>query len=215
MLDISKDHNLKQDIEKFIRSLGSGSLAVFGGEYEGGIYLQQIPDEIASCIVDVINIRDKGRFKNYLEIGAASGGATYLFNHFFNWDNVLLIDDNQHKYRHWCLRENILKHIKHEEFIGDSHTEEAFNFAKRFMFDLIFIDGDHTYEGVKKDIEMYLGLLNVGGLVLFHDTLFDRRSLGVKRAFEELKADENFKFINEYVSKTKRKLGLGLLQRIK
>jgi len=31
------------------------------------------------------------------------------------------------------------------------------------------IDGDHTYDGVKKDFEMYRPLVRKGGLVAFHD----------------------------------------------
>ena len=37
--------------------------------------------------------------------------------------------------------------------------------------ELIFIDGDHTYEGVKQDIIHYLPLLAPGGIMIFHDYL--------------------------------------------
>ncbi|MCS7366302.1 MAG: class I SAM-dependent methyltransferase [archaeon YNP-WB-062] len=35
--------------------------------------------------------------------------------------------------------------------------------------DFLFIDGDHTYEGVKKDFEMYSPLVRGGGIIAFHD----------------------------------------------
>ncbi|MDV7398787.1 class I SAM-dependent methyltransferase, partial [Arthrospira platensis SPKY1] len=35
----------------------------------------------------------------------------------------------------------------------------------------IFVDGDHSYEGVKKDIINYYPLLASGGLMIFHDYL--------------------------------------------
>lgn len=35
--------------------------------------------------------------------------------------------------------------------------------------DFLFIDGDHNYEGVKKDWDLYSTLLNKGALVAFHD----------------------------------------------
>lgn len=35
----------------------------------------------------------------------------------------------------------------------------------------IFVDGDHTYEGVKKDIRDYYPLLAPGGIMMFHDFL--------------------------------------------
>jgi predicted O-methyltransferase YrrM len=39
------------------------------------------------------------------------------------------------------------------------------------QLDLLFIDGDHTYEGVKSDFEMYSPLVREGGMVAFHDIL--------------------------------------------
>jgi len=35
--------------------------------------------------------------------------------------------------------------------------------------DFLFIDGDHSYDGVKKDFEMYAPLVNRGGIIAFHD----------------------------------------------
>jgi predicted O-methyltransferase YrrM len=56
-------------------------------------------------------------------------------------------------------------------FIGNSQTEEMKNKVKEFcpMFDLIFIDADHSYNGVKKDFELYKELLSPRGAILFHD----------------------------------------------
>jgi predicted O-methyltransferase YrrM len=39
------------------------------------------------------------------------------------------------------------------------------------QLDLLFIDGDHTYEGVKSDFEMYSPLVAKGGMIVFHDIL--------------------------------------------
>ena len=36
-------------------------------------------------------------------------------------------------------------------------------------FDFLFIDGDHSYEGVRRDFELYSPLAEVGALVAFHD----------------------------------------------
>jgi hypothetical protein len=33
----------------------------------------------------------------------------------------------------------------------------------------LFIDGDHTYEGVRRDFEMYSPLVRKGGIIAFHD----------------------------------------------
>jgi len=36
--------------------------------------------------------------------------------------------------------------------------------------DLLFIDGDHTYQGCKRDIEAWTPYVNSGGWIIFHDT---------------------------------------------
>jgi predicted O-methyltransferase YrrM len=55
----------------------------------------------------------------------------------------------------------------------DSHKEETVRKLKDIlgggMIDLLFIDGDHRYEGVRKDFEMYSPLVRKGGIIAFHD----------------------------------------------
>lgn len=51
-------------------------------------------------------------------------------------------------------------------------------------FDFVFIDGDHSYNGVKKDLQAYYPLVRPGGLFSGHD-YGHRRFIGVKRAVDE------------------------------
>lgn len=37
-----------------------------------------------------------------------------------------------------------------------------------YWFDLVFIDGDHSYQGVKRDIA-YASMVKTGGIIMFHD----------------------------------------------
>ena len=58
------------------------------------------------------------------------------------------------------------------------------------LFDLIFIDGDHSYRGVRKDYELYGPLIRPGGIIAFHDitrTLEEFPGIEVRRFFDELK----------------------------
>lgn len=57
------------------------------------------------------------------------------------------------------------------------------------FFDLIYIDGDHSYEGVKADLETAFALIKSPGLILMHDVLAldpPNSFPGVRRAFDEI-----------------------------
>ena len=55
----------------------------------------------------------------------------------------------------------------------DSHITESKNQISSILgeqkLDFLFIDGDHTYEGVKQDFEMYKEFVKPGGWIGFHD----------------------------------------------
>jgi len=63
-------------------------------------------------------------------------------------------------------------HNHHFEFFqGNSQHTHIYEkvTTKCPKFDLMFIDGDHSYEGVKNDFEKWTPHLKVGGYVLFDD----------------------------------------------
>jgi len=45
--------------------------------------------------------------------------------------------------------------------------------------DLLFIDGDHTWAGVKSDFELYSGFVKPGGIIAFHDINSGLEEFGV------------------------------------
>lgn len=63
------------------------------------------------------------------------------------------------------------------------------------QIDMLFIDGDHSYEGVKTDWELFSPFVTPFGIAIFHDTLWDLRpderyqrpDMGVPRFVEELR----------------------------
>jgi cephalosporin hydroxylase len=112
------------------------------------------------------------------EIGLSRGGTFYVLSQY--WPNATLISidlprgiDVEGKLfdRSW-VGELIRAFAKDVRVIfGNSHDQSTLDQLKAILngrtIDFLFIDGDHTYEGVKMDFEMYGPL--VKGIVAFHD----------------------------------------------
>jgi cephalosporin hydroxylase len=199
-----------QQIINIVENIGSDSNIIFGGKWEGGKNILQIPDEISPCIHAILN--SNVPLKNWMEIGAAAGGNTYLFNYFFNFENVVVLDDNQHPKHH--LRAEILKDIKNvKEFVGDSHSKEAIDFVKNLQltYDIMFIDGDHSYNGVKQDTDNFTPFLKNKGYVIYHDS---HLLPSIAQLKNELLQNPSFTHIGTYISPTHiRPLGVSCFQK--
>ncbi|SEV88801.1 Methyltransferase domain-containing protein [Chitinophaga sp. YR573] len=63
--------------------------------------------------------------------------------------------------------------IDFHDIQGDSHNQITVQRVKQLYpdndVDFLFIDGDHSYAGVKADFENYSTFVRPGGLIVFHD----------------------------------------------
>ena len=103
------------------------------------------------------------------------------------------------------------------DIIGDSTAPETIErvrsmLAGRFV-DLLFIDGDHGYEGVKRDYEIYGPLTR--HIIAFHDINLEWQGVGIKQFWDELKIKEQqtFSFVS-IDSWTEPEIRLGCATRI-
>ena len=57
-------------------------------------------------------------------------------------------------------------------FIKSTSEEAYYDFFVRqdIKIDVLWIDGDHSYEGVKTDFELYSNIMNDKGIIIIHDT---------------------------------------------
>ncbi|MDQ3820352.1 MAG: class I SAM-dependent methyltransferase [Acidobacteriota bacterium] len=159
-------------VRDLIRESGTDSLSHFGNGYthEGGLLLQQNPDEFAAL---TLFLRERAPHENYMEIGSASGGACLFLYREVGFTNVLSLDDGMHP-RAVAQKEHFGQIRNFKQFLGDSHSEEARRFLSENLkgsLDVAFIDGDHSYEGVWQDIELTLPFCRKGTLVILHDTV--------------------------------------------
>lgn len=92
----------------------------------------------------------------------------------------------------------------------DSHSAEVHQKIKALLggrpLDVLFIDGDHSYEGVKADYTMYGPLVRPGGLIAFHDTVY---IADVTRFWNEVKAGQDAEELTGPVPG--RGFGIGLI----
>jgi len=60
----------------------------------------------------------------------------------------------------------------HPRFIKSTSERAYYDFfvIQDIKIDVLFIDGDHSYEGVKLDFELYSKLMSPKGIILIHDT---------------------------------------------
>jgi predicted O-methyltransferase YrrM len=136
------------------------------------------------------------------EIGTAGGGTAFLFTRSAAANAMLISVDIAFDY---SRRVAIRQFAENQQTLfclqGDSHTTDTVRTVASLLhdrqLDVLFIDGDHTYEGVSTDFELYRPLVRKGGLIIFHDIVPDFRtkhgsdtlafSGGVPQFWEELK----------------------------
>jgi predicted O-methyltransferase YrrM len=149
--------------------------------------------------------------KTVVEIGTARGGVFYVLCQLASAAAKLLSIDlpggefgggymieDQKRFRSFAKGKQKLYFLRF-----DSHKLSTLNRVKQDLngdkIDLLFIDGDHTYEGVKADFDMYSPLVRNGGLIAFHDICFHpaHPTCKVDQLWAELKSQyEHWEFID-------------------
>jgi predicted O-methyltransferase YrrM len=136
---------------------------------------------------------------NYLEIGAYAGGSSCFMLQREN-TNVISIDLGNPIPKVVVL-ENIINHKNNNNYYkyieGDSQTLETKNKVIQFLLeskelgfdnlvDILFIDGDHSFNGLINDFTIYNDLVKVGGYIVFDDYRDDVHSAEVRQAVDSL-----------------------------
>jgi predicted O-methyltransferase YrrM len=145
--------------------------------------------------------------RTVVEIGTDTGGTLFLFSRVAAPDAVLVTVDQQplgalRNYSAWaivrrafaCDRQRVDLLIPRDSHDPTTVDEIRWRLGGRSV-DFLFIDGDHEYDGVKRDFELYAPLVGPGGLIAFHD-VNESNWPGVIRLWNEIKPDhETHEFV--------------------
>ena len=138
--------------------------------------------------------------KTYLEIGSYAGGSQSLISSHNYKTNCYTIDLGEPISKDIVIRNvDKFKNIKNtfKYYQGNSQDINIVNQVKTDLknVDILFIDGDHSRQGVLLDFKNYSDLVVNGGYIAFDDYLDFEHSPQVKGAVDEIVSGLN---LNEY-----------------
>jgi cephalosporin hydroxylase len=216
---------IKSIAKLYGRDVGKLVDLVFSFEYKQKIRsswtVSLKPLQVKSEIVYLCKVIQELNPKKIVEIGSASGGTLFLFAHVACPEKMVSIDLPAGSfgggYPSWKIP--LFKSLAKKKVIqlirADSHKEETLGKTRTLLkdekVDFLFIDGDHTYQGVKQDFQMYSPLVKKGGIVSLHDIATHDPASGceVDRFWSEIKP--TYRHI-EIIEKLDQKwAGIGVL----
>jgi predicted O-methyltransferase YrrM len=176
----------------------------------------QMEDEITELVNEVRTLRPRA----VIEIGTSMGGTLYLWTRFAAPDAIIIsIDLPRGKFGggYSPLRTPLYRRFARERqrlhlLRCDSHSPDTVSAVRELLggrpVDFLFIDGDHTYDGVRKDWESYGEMMRPGGLVALHDVGKNYDDTEVKRFWDEVKGRFQHR---EYLAHPQGFYGIGSL----
>jgi len=158
------------------------------------------PLQVREELLVLADIVGKLRPKVVLEIGTARGGTLCVLSRLADPNATIVSVDlpsgqfgGGYKWFHIPIFKRFPRRGQKLHLLrGDSHGPEMLRAVREVLgqrtLDLLFIDGDHSYDGVKQDFEKYMPLVTQGGMVVLHDIApHVLESCQVARFWNELK----------------------------
>jgi len=121
------------------------------------------------------------KMNTVVEIGTATGGTFYVLCQVAPPEaHIISIDlpggpfgggydlNDAHIFKTYAKKGQTIYLIPKDSHDGAT-KKDLLDRLKGKKIDVLFIDGDHSYQGVKKDFEMYEPLVEKGGIIIFHD----------------------------------------------
>lgn len=196
-----------------------------------GVGIWQYPNQFARYLLFLKEKFSEKPILRYMEIGVAAGGTFRVTREFLRFlcresgiDDKLVQCVGIDPAGPGCttrggetpftdsFREYLRDAGDSVEFVSLPSTDALPGILpKASDFDLVLIDGDHSYEGVRADHDLLRGRARI---TVFHDVVSDACP-GVVKKWEEVKSSEDasrtFEFCGQYEGVTGSYLGIGVL----
>ena len=194
-----------------------------GDGYCNSLDLKQSAPEI----FELVRILESNKVSRVLEIGSHKGGTLFIWAQLIKTrsESLLVSVDlpggdfggglkrgHESLFYSFCTEGQKLEIIR-----GDSHStavaEKVNGTVGHTGFDFIFIDGDHSYEGVKQDYEMYSKFIRPGGIIAFHDIVErpDQPNIQVAQFWRELTQSGELRTTELIGNAPHRQIGIGVV----
>lgn len=170
------------------RELASLAVGAFGA--------MQKWEELAKLVEEVVELAPKV----IVEIGIGKGGTSWCWSKLSSVEKLIAIDLPNGPWGGGpdglsidYIQANKINNCSFTYIPADSQAESTMNAVLTLLagspIDFLFIDGDHSYEGVKADYEKYSPLVRSRGIIALHDiTEHDpAQNCHVKEFWDELK----------------------------
>lgn len=158
-------------------------------------------------LYDIAKLYPKDYQVQYVEIGAFAGGSACLMLQHPNI-KVISIDlgtpiepqivaQNVEKFN---TQNHFYKYIQGNSSLLSTKTQLVQHISE---IDILFIDGDHSYQGVINDFNLYEDLVKDGGFIIFDDYNDLQHSPQVKPAVDDLipKISDRYNIIGVFENK--------------
>ena len=180
------------------------------------------PVQTRSEVVEYACIVAELRPRTAMEIGTFRGGTLFIHSRLATPDATLISIDlpgsplgRIWRWAHTPIFKRFTRSAQTLHLLrADSHCTETQSAVSQLLngrqLDLLFVDGDHSYAGVRADFEMYSPFVRQGGVVAFHDIAVQQPPNEVARFWNEIKTRYPHKEILHRT--TKDAMGIGILQ---
>ena len=180
--------------------------------------------QIDSEISQLLALAAERKVRRVLEIGTAQGGTTFLLGRAIPTAEMLATVDLLPRHRNvlrFLCEPKCATHVLRGSSAETKVQQRIAALLYGAPLDLLFLDGDHCYDGVRKDYHWYSQFVRPGGLIVFHDivraaesgspTAGHRWVGGVPRFWHEIKSEvtRSWEFVENW---NQQGFGIGVIE---